>query len=174
MKLTNTIRDAYVRGVMADVPSTDYSQSIRDVVLADAVEQLPEKVRALWKDEATKNYVGMFWYGGPYGVTSVMVPGVESLFKLSPAAQDKVAGYKALLETQIATAGELKRKVHAAAYSVSTRKALADLIPEFSKYLPPDDAAAIRTLPAVANVMADFVKAGWPKGEVKPKAKAKA
>jgi hypothetical protein len=50
---------------------------------------------------------------------------------------------------------------------VSTRKALVDLLPEFEKYLPADEAKAIASLPAVANVLSDFVKAGWPKNQPK-------
>ena len=47
MKLTNIIRDAFVRSVMNDVPTVDYSEQIREVVTKEAVAQLPEKVRAL-------------------------------------------------------------------------------------------------------------------------------
>jgi hypothetical protein len=61
---------------------------------------------------------------------------------------------------------DLHAKIKAVAYSVSTRKALADALPEFEKYLPADDAKAIRTLPVVANVVTDFMKAGWPKEQV--------
>jgi hypothetical protein len=35
-------------------------------------------------------------------------------------------------------------------------------LPEFEKYLPEDEAQAVRALPVVTNVVADFVKAGWP------------
>ena len=66
---------------------------------------------------------------------------------------------------------ELETKLMAAANSCTTRKALVELLPEFEKYLPADQAAACKTLPAVANIMADFVKAGWPKDEAKKGAK---
>ena len=57
----------------------------------------------------------------------------------------------------------LREKLHGCAYAVTTRKALVDLLPEFEKYLPADDASVCRTLPVVQNVVSDFVKAGWPK-----------
>jgi hypothetical protein len=57
---------------------------------------------------------------------------------------------------------DLRSKLKSVAYSVSTRKALVAALPEFEKYLPADEAKAVRTLPVVQNVVADFVKAGWP------------
>lgn len=60
---------------------------------------------------------------------------------------------------------DLERKLKAVAYSMTTRKALADALPEFAKYLPPDEPTATRMLPVVANVAAEFMKAGWPKGK---------
>ena len=60
----------------------------------------------------------------------------------------------------------------AAAMSCTTRKALANLLPEFEQYLPEDTPAAIRSLPAIANIVADFSKAGWPKDKTKEKTNA--
>ena len=60
------------------------------------------------------------------------------------------------------------------ALGASTRKGLADALPEFEKYLPADEPAAVRSLPVVANVVADFVKAGWPKGKQPARAAAAA
>lgn len=62
----------------------------------------------------------------------------------------------------------LETKLQAVAESCTTRKALLNALPEFEKYLPADDAAACRSLPVVANVVSDFMKAGWPKGVTQP------
>ena len=51
------------------------------------------------------------------------------------------------------------------------REALAAMLPEFEKYLPSETPALDRTVPAVANVVTDFMRAGWPKGQAKPAAK---
>ena len=66
----------------------------------------------------------------------------------------------------------LKSQLKSAAHSVTTRKALAALLPEFEKYLPADEAAACKTLPVVQNIVADFAKAGWPKGKKAAKPQA--
>lgn len=41
MKLTNTIRDAFVRSVMKDVPTVDYKEQAREIMVADALTSDP-------------------------------------------------------------------------------------------------------------------------------------
>lgn len=84
---------------------------------------------------------------------------------LKPEALSKITvlGDEALAQKR--RRKDLEAKLSAAAESCTTRKALADLLPEFAKYLPEDEAAACKTLPAVANIVADFTKAGWPKAK---------
>ena len=163
MKLTNYIRDAFVRAVMNDVPAVDYAEQMREVITKDAISQLPDKVRAIYKNSSTTHYVASFWYGGKYSDSSVMVPGISGDFKPTEATQQAIAGLKKKHDAQFQSNADLKASIRAVAYSVTTRKALADLLPEFAKYLPADEAAAIKTLPVVTNVVSSFVKAGWPK-----------
>ena len=59
MKLTNYMRDAFVRAVMDDVPEVDYKQQIRDTALKAAVEAMPAKLRAVWDDSALQDCVAM-------------------------------------------------------------------------------------------------------------------
>jgi hypothetical protein len=170
MKLTNTIRDAFVRAAMADVPKIDYQEKTIKVVMEDAIAQLPPKVRAIYKDKDLTCFVRTD--GKYFGNSYVSVPCSKKDFKLTTAAAVKVAEIKESDEAQGENQKELRQKLHAVAYACSTRKALFDMLPEFEKYLPEDDAAACRTLPVVANVVSDFVKAGWPKGAKKPTLKA--
>lgn len=165
MKLTNTIRDAFIRAAMDDVPaSVDHKEAIRELVVSDALAQCPPAVRALWKDSKTRDYLRVLT---PYiaGISIAVPSGVaySSDFTLTSAGQAKVDALKAEMDASNKARKALAEKLRAVAYSVTTRKALAAALPEFEKYLPPDDAAAIRTLPVVANVVAEFVKAGWPK-----------
>ena len=53
-------------------------------------------------------------------------------------------------------------------------EALAEALPQFAKYLPaePVKGAAPRSVPVVIDVVEDFVKAGWPKGQKPPKKEA--
>jgi hypothetical protein len=71
---------------------------------------------------------------------------------------------KALAHEQNQARTRLRNQLEQAAASATTTKALAEMFPEFAKYLPAEETKA-RNLPAIANVVADFVKAGWPKNQ---------
>lgn len=68
----------------------------------------------------------------------------------------------------------LQTRLKGVAYACTTRKQLEEALPEFSSYLPEEEAKAAKNLPAVANVLSDFVKAGWPKSNNGKIAAAKA
>lgn len=162
MKLTNTIRDAFVRSAMDDVPSEDFTEQARSLITADAVAALPPKVRAIWNDKTLRHLVATF-YCHQHREFTAQVPGCNEL-KLSPETMTALDALGGKHVAQITSRRALKDKLRSVAYSVNTRKALVDALPEFEKYLPKDEAAACRTLPVVANVVSEFVKAGWPKG----------
>lgn len=166
MKLTNTIRDAFVRAAMQDVPSVDYDEQIRFLVLADIVTQLPPKVRAVWDDPALRAWVNTNWT--VRGSMSVTVPSpgrMDPDASLTPKVEAKVADLLELRDAQKAQRCGLQQKLKGCAYAATTRKALVDMLPEFERYLPADKPAANRSLPVVANVVAEFTNAGWPKSK---------
>lgn len=167
MKLTNYMRDAFIHSVMNDTPSVDYGEQIRTAAVEAAVAELPQKVAAVWKDKTLRMWVSTSTVHFE-GVGSVSLPtwtGSNSIDYRAFAARirEKV---KPLCEAEAAqrkARNDLRDKLHRAAYGFTTRKALAAAMPEFAKYLPADDATANRHPPVVTNVVADFVKAGWPK-----------
>lgn len=165
MKLTNTVRQAFIRAVMADVPCIDYAQMARNAVTADIVSKLPKKVAAVWADTSLRGWIKTDWNN--YEGTTVTHPSPQgSLAELAPETIAQLRDWKALDAAQRKQREELESKLVGCVHSVTTRKALVSLLPEFEKYLPADDPAALRTLPVVANVVTDFVKAGWPKNKV--------
>lgn len=165
MRLTNYQRDAFITNVMNDVPSIDYDEQIRTTVVEHFVSLLPPKVRAVWDDKKARGYLTTAHsYAGRVGAT------VPYYCRHTESADDERAraaaahlceARKAQLETRTA----LRSSLHGVAYSVTTRKALAEKLPEFEKYLPPE-AETSTNLPALANVLTDFIKAGWPKEKV--------
>lgn len=162
MRLTNQIRDAFISGVMRDVPSVDYSEQIRKLLCEDIEAQLPPAVLAIYKDKALCGYVNKSWSSFDTGV-SVTYPWSDNITpSITAPTREKVAELGRLSKLQSAARNDLQRKLKNVAYSVTTRKALVQALPEFEKYLPEDEAKAVRTLPVVQNVVADFVKAGWP------------
>lgn len=158
MKLTNNLREAFIRAAMDDVPHVDYSEQIQSVAQKAAAALLPLKVRALWADNTLRPYVATVYFRG------AMLPGTNADDnKIRAAAEVVVAPLIKAREAQEAARKDLARKLRAVAYSVTTRAALVEALPEFEKYLPADERTA--NLPAIANVVAEFVAAGWPKGK---------
>jgi len=179
VRLTNYLRDAFVDAAMNDVPEIDYSKLIGDALFAAALETLPAAVQELWKKPALKPYLRAERVYVPHHA-SYDVPCSESDWDNAHAWADKllakpeVARLRALDTAQREHRSALRTKLRQGAYGVSTRKALQEALPEFEKYLPTETTAISKTLPALANVVADFVAAGWPKGKGKVKGEAPA
>jgi hypothetical protein len=169
MRLTKTIRESFVRAAMNDVPQTDYNEQITKLAKQEAEAMMPPEVAKAYKLHpdwfpTVGHYIG-YQAGYVYiPLPSGLTMADKSKAKLLALAGDKVAQEK--------DRNALSAKLQAAADSVTTRKALVALLPEFEKYLPADDEAACKTLPAVANLLADFSKAGWPKSATAKTAKS--
>ncbi len=166
MRLTNTIRDSFIRAAMHDVPKeVDHSEEIRKIVLDDFLSKLPVKIKAVYDDASIRHWLKTDYNN--YGGVSVNYPSSQTTSryeapKLTPNVQKKVDDLKEKSDANQKIRATLEAKLRNVAYGVTTRKQLAEALPEFEKYLPEDEAQAVRTLPVVTNVVADFVKAGWP------------
>ncbi|WP_295986379.1 Nmad5 family putative nucleotide modification protein [uncultured Variovorax sp.] len=175
MKLTNVIRSSFVRAAMQDVPKVEYEEKIRAAAEKAVLAALPNAIREAWLNDATKPYIESTHRS--FGDVTVYVPGKHrygstALPSISATHQAEIDELLKARDKQNRTRLNLEKKLHSAAASVTTRKALAEMLPEFQKYLPADAAAACKTLPAVQNIVADFTKAGWPKGKTPAKKQA--
>lgn len=168
MKLTKNLRNAFVRAAMNDVPQIDYDEQYRALGMNAAIAAMPADVLALYKKRPEYFALNQHKLGDDtnyrfYEHVYVPMPEEQSF----PAhVNEEMVRILTLQSAQAEARTLLRQKIEAAAASVTTRKALAELLPEFEKYLPADDRTATLNLPAVANIMADFIKAGWPKGQV--------
>ena len=166
MKLTNYIRDAFIDSAMADVPKgCDHEEEIRKIAQADLIGQLPPLIQRAWKDSSTIEYIKR--RSGEYGGVQVAYPSESERWnapdrKLTPEAQKKVDKLAAEMAADMELRRSLRQKLKGAAYACNTSKQLRELLPEFSKYLPAEQEQTCRTLPVVANIVAEFTKAGWP------------
>lgn len=153
---------------MADVPkSKDYANLLTDKVLAHFVETLPPDVRKVWRDPAIRGFVQTASFSDLGISVAVPSPGDNWLDAddISEKMRSELQTIYAEWQAESEKRTELQRKLSAVARSVTTRKALVDLLPEFEKYLPADGETS-RTVPVVVNVVSEFMQAGWPKGEV--------
>lgn len=169
MKLTNTIRDAFVRAAMDDVPSVNYDEIAAKKVRDYAYQHLPPEIKKVYDKPALRGYLHETHTYTPSGLCDVYVVTANPTYYWAKDVPNLWAELEALADqkaAQRAARTELQDKLRAVAYSVTTRKALEAALPEFAQYLPAE-AAVSRNLPAVANVVADFVKAGWPKEKTK-------
>lgn len=171
MKLNKYIRSAFVRAAMNDVPMVDYQQQARDLALTTAISLLPAEVLAVYDNPSTRDWIKEDYVYMPGSLSGLRVPVKNDtcyyLRDHAPAAWAQLDELARLDKEQNQRRKALEEKLIAAAASVTTRKALAKLLPEFEKYLPAESAPAITQLPACANLVSDFVQAGWPKSDKK-------
>jgi hypothetical protein len=171
MRLTNSIRDAFVTSVINDVPKETFTEKAESILVKAAIRGLPPKVQEIYNSPSLRHFVATHFlnsYGKPYLrnlVGSLVLPGPSDNFKLNTEEMAELQILQDKLRTQETKLGNLKTKLRGIAYGVTTRKALADLLPEFEKYLPRDFGPSERSLPVISNVVSEFIQAGWPKVE---------
>jgi hypothetical protein len=167
MRLTQYHRQAFVSAVMNDVPEIDYDEIVHKLAQDHLVERMPPKVRAVFDDKQLRHYLTTTRTYFPGSVASAEFYGDEGdcyWWKQVPELSAKISEVLQQANKHHEQRNELERKLRAVAKSCTTRAALAKALPEFEKYLPAEDAPSTN-LPALANVVADFVQAGWPKGK---------
>lgn len=166
MKLNKYDREAFIRAVMDDVPEVSYDEQARKLVTTAFVSKLPPKIRASWNDPELRGFVKCdTYFHTPGSLNSLSVPPVDFATPELKAQLHELAAKK---DEQRKAREALENKVEAVISTCSTLKQAHEQVPEFAKYLPEDrDATGTANLPAIANVVAELTKAGWPKGKKK-------
>ena len=156
MKLSKLTKEAIVRAIWNEVPEIDYKVR-KEAIQAALVEMFAPEVKVVYKKRPTALnkdiYSGVLSYEMPYQERYLIVADlteeqIESV--LDPHTEENAARTRA------------KDKLEDLVMGCSTRKQLVNLLPECEKYLPAE-ASTDRSLPVVANVIADMTKLGWPK-----------
>lgn len=163
MKLTKSDREAFTRAVMHDVPLVDYYEQIHELLTADIVSQLPPAIQACWKDNELRGYIKCdnYLYGRGGLAAVVTPPGC-----LSAGAEPERKRIADLNYAQDTMLNELEGKLTAVIGGCTTLKQAKERLPEFEKYLPAErDGTGATNLPAISGVVADLMRAGWPKGQ---------
>ena len=166
MRLSTSMRQAFVRAVMDDVPFVDYDEQLRQLAQKAVDSYRPAAlVRALDLDPSIQDWLNRdYQFISKYSQSFCLVGAKQSLDRLNAdkdftqAAQNLRKQQQAQLEQRSA----LETKLKASAQACQTRAQLAKALPEFEKYLP-IEAGNSKCLPALANLMSDFMAAGWPK-----------
>jgi hypothetical protein len=159
MKIDKYVRQSIVRAIMNDVPKPDKAKRRIDLQAA-VVKAMSPAVRKVFKESpgALKTqYFGDLIYNDNRWDSRELVIGDVSEDKLDELTKP----YKDEDEARDAA----QRKLEGAIEGCTTRKALMTRLPEFEKYFPAEGAPMSKTLPALANVVADLSKLGWPKSK---------
>lgn len=174
MRLTNSIKQVFVKSVLDDVPTIDYQELLRNLIMQDAIARLPEPVRVIALDQKQAHFVSDHYYH----ISANRDDGYESYFGLSMyikmptseyiesyAIQERKREYITAYLAQEKMLNELRQKLKDAINAVSTVKKAKEAMPEFSKYLP-QEVGQSNNLPTTifANLLNDLARAGFPKG----------
>lgn len=177
MRLTNFLRDAFVRAVMHDVPSINYEEQAHKLARDHVRVMFNKEFPNIDYDKACQSE----WFNGgsinmPYGIHGIHIKCMTcwNMLKDEGKVWPKLEALGVKKKEQEKKLTELESRLKGVAYACTTRKQLEEALPEFSAYLPEEEAKAAKNLPAVANVLAEFVQAGWPKGNAGKIAAAKA
>ena len=155
MKLTKLNRQAFINAALDDVPTIDYTTAIIDSATKFAVSLLPEIAQTVFAKHPELIATDNSYIRGRY----ICLPGRN--IKFTDAQKVHLAELETKSKAQDNALSELRTKLSGVVGSVNTVKALKVLLPEYAKYMP-DETHVTVNLPAIANVVADFVKAGWP------------
>ncbi|WP_186216029.1 Nmad5 family putative nucleotide modification protein [Burkholderia gladioli] len=174
MRLSTHHREAFVRAVMDDVPEIDFDEQARVLVQKWATAQLPAKLRALHREFSDYFQHESVWLPGSLGnvmcVTNTGAGDTAKRIKEAPELHVRLNDLSRAKTKQADERRALRAKVTSAIGMCSTLKQAHERLPEFAKYLPAIEAATDRSVPVVANLVAELAAAGWPKDK-KPAAR---
>lgn len=156
MKLTKYDREAIIRAIEADIPKPNKAAR-KTKLQADIVKHMSPECRKIFKRTPaalTTEYVGDLIYTGGWGDSRAIVIGDCP----KDTVKALIEPYKAEDDARYSTLNRLNAAINAC----TTLKQLNDRLPEFAKYFPTEQQPT-KNLPAIANLVADLTKLGWPK-----------
>ena len=153
MKLTKLHKEAIVRAIMQDTPPIDKVKRA-EAIIAAIVKAMSPEVRKLYKTKPGALRKASVAYTNQYSNWQDIVVGDVS----NDTIKEITAPYKKEEEER----SDMHRKLTHAFSGINTLKQALTAFPEFKKYYP-TEMEPTKNLPALANVMADLTKLGWPK-----------
>lgn len=158
MKLTKYQKESIVRAILQDVPKPDFSKR-RETAQAAIVKLMSPACRKVYRE--TPKALATVYTGDRLNDGY----GYEGRYIIAGDVGEKQVGVVlAPFEAEDDKRAEASRNLRGAIMACTTLAALKKALPEFSKYYP-TEAQSSSNLPALANVVADLSKLGWPKQE---------
>jgi hypothetical protein len=154
MRLDKYAKRAIASSIVADIPKPDYAK--RKAAIQDAiVKEMSPEVRRIYKtkphalaDADTNLDLG----GWNYQSRLVVIGDVDSetFAQITKPYRDEDESRKSITI-----------RIESIVNACSTLSQLHKALPEFAKYFP-SETQPTKNLPAVANLVADLTKLGWP------------
>lgn len=171
-RLTKYQRQAFVEAIMQDVPTIDYEAQAHKVVKDAALAILPPQVRAIADNKELSHYLETtnHWFGYHQGgFSSVQVFQGRCTNYLTDEVQKQLDDIVAMADAQNERLNDMRAKLRGAIEACTTDKMARERLPEFIKYLPEAEEKT-PYLPAIANLVADLTRLGWPEDKAAPAA----
>lgn len=194
MQLNKVHKATIINKIMDDIPQTNYGEIINRLVQAKAYELMPDEVKVVYDNEATRTYLSQRYcavYGEYTGSVGYVYWGAktthDTLYLNRPHYNDADSALtkQLLAEVQVPVKecvrlageqgkarGSMREKLQTMLAGIRTLKQAKDMLePELHKYLPvpppKDDAqkAAQASTALVPYVVANLREMGWPKAE---------
>lgn len=164
MRLNKYHKDAFVEGVLQDLPATDYDEVAQKLVRDAMVERMPAKVRAVYDDKDVRHWLRNEWMSMPGSLQNFYCVNGSNMGEVPGELKERLLELSQLKREQTSKKDAFGHKIRAAIDSCQTRKQALELLPEFEKYLPKDTTSTgVSNLPVICNLVAELVQAGWPK-----------
>lgn len=154
MKFNKLTKQAIVRAIIQDIPPIDTEARAKAIHEAIVKAMSPE-VRKLFKTHPAALRTRSVEYTNPFRQWGNDVT-------VGDVTNDQIKAIIAPYEKQENDRRAAERNLFAAFEGINTLKQALATFPEFKKYYP-TEAEPTKNLPALANVMADLSKLGWPK-----------
>ena len=161
MKLSQTLKKAFVASVMQDVPKVDYFEQAQKCARKHFERLMPQEILQViqkypdWfgnNSFYTPGNLPMFYTKSPECDRNLLRNDEQALAELTEISE----AYKQQMIDREALESKLRGVVH----DCNTLKQLKEALPEFEKYMPKENQPASQNLPALANIVADFKAAG--------------
>ena len=154
MKFNKYTKQAIVRAIIQDVPPID--KEARATAIKEAIiKAMSPEVRKLFKTHPAALRMRSVEYTNPFRQWGNDVT-------VGDVTDAQIKAIIAPYEKQEVERAQAERKLMFAFEGINTLKQALTTFPEFKKYYP-TEAEPTKNLPALANVMADLSKLGWPK-----------
>lgn len=154
MNLTKLHKQAIVRAIMQDIPQPDRTKWAEEIKAA-VIKAMSPEVRKLYKIKPGALRHASVPYTNPFRTWGDDMP-------VGDVTKEQIKAIVEPYEKQVNERRDMEKKLEHAFEGIRTVKQAESTFPEFKKYYP-TEAQPTKNLPALANVMADLSKLGWPK-----------